>query len=65
MKALVITIPRDRWPADMTNHWHIVDTHISRHLVTAVQSNYKEGIVTEYEWSGEPPKCLECDEHLK
>jgi len=67
MKALVITIPRDTWPASMANHWHIVDTHISRHVVTAMQSNYPNATVEEYEWKGKthPLGCRECGAELR
>jgi len=60
MKALVITLPRELWPASMANHFHIVDTYISRHIVTAVEHNYPDSIVTQYEWTDVPPTCLEC-----
>jgi hypothetical protein len=66
MKALVITIPRERWPADMTNHWHIVDTHISRHLLGSVQVNYPDSRITEVEWDNfcVAPTCDECGQVL-
>lgn len=66
MKALVITVPREKWPAAMSNHWHIVDSHISRHLVGAVQIQYAECDVEEYEWKwdSECPTCRGCGESL-
>lgn len=49
----------------MENHWHIVDSIISRHVVTAVEANYKTSVVTEYEWKkGEAPTCGECGQVL-
>ena len=64
MKALVITIPRDLWPAAMENHFHIVDRAISRHVIGAVMANYKESLVTEYEWDTVPPTCGECGRQI-
>jgi hypothetical protein len=64
MKALAITLPRNRWPQRMTNHFHIVDTYISRHVVGAIQYTYHGAgaTVTEYEWKNHEtaPACSEC-----
>lgn len=66
MKALVITLPRETWPAGVPHHWHIVDSHISRHVVTAVISNYPAGTVEEYEWTwdSERPTCKGCGHEI-
>ena len=57
MKALVVTI--DGIMPPMLSHWHIVDSHISRHLVTAVQATYgKRCTIEQYEWEGhDRPRC--------
>lgn len=62
MRALVITIDRERWIAGLTNHWHIVDTAISRHVVGAVENVYAGFVeVREYEWQGDDnPTCAGC-----
>ena len=67
MKALVITLPPERWLPEWPHHWHVVDSAISRHVVTAVQSNYVGATVTEYEWEDREtrPTCAECGEPLR
>lgn len=60
MRALIVTINRERWPAGLARHWHIVDSYISRHVVTAVEANYgKEVTVTEHTF-GRSFKCPSC-----
>jgi len=66
MRALVITLsPEPFLPAEMApGHWHLVDTYVSRHVVTAVERTYKGSTVTEYEWTDEPPICVECNKKI-
>ena len=66
MKALSVTIPRDRLPEQMVSHWHLVDTIISRHVVTAVEHNYQGCEIVEYEWqlTEAAPTCHGCGEQI-
>ena len=64
MKALVITLPPDRWPRNVPHHFHIVDNAISNHVVGAVMAAYGKEIVKEYEWTGDPPICFVCQEPI-
>lgn len=66
MKALAVTITRNPWPAGMARHWHLVDSYISRHVITAVERVYGEhAIIEEFSWANatEPPTCS-CGERL-
>ena len=67
MKALVITVPRERWPIHWTNHWHIVSSYISKHLVGAVQTVYEDSKIEEYEWDDNdvPPVCGGCNKVIR
>lgn len=67
MKALVVTITRKPWPAEMASHWHIVDSFLSRHVVGSIHAWYgKLATIEEYEWESDfaAPSCGECGERL-
>ena len=66
MRALVVTITKEDWPSGLARHWHIVDNHISRHLVGAVQVVYgRFAEVEEFTWDDDIPICPRCDEPIK
>jgi len=64
MQALVITLPREHWPAAMTNHFHIVGPMLTNAMVGSIRANYRESTVTEYEWDEIRPTCAECGQEL-
>ena len=66
MKAVVITVPRETWTMNMSNHWHIVDIAISRTVVESIKSAYPaaEVIEREWHWQSETPDCPGCGERL-
>lgn len=65
MKALVVTITRKPWPAELPSHWHIVDTFLSRHVVGSVHAVYgRNATINEYDLEDYAAVCPECSERL-
>lgn len=65
MRALVVSIQREPWPANMIRHWHLVDTYLSQHVVTAVEAQYgRMATVTEINTDDPYIECPECGQTL-
>lgn len=61
----MVTITKETWPNELVNHWHIVDTFLSRHLVGSVHAVYGSfAEIVDYEWDDEPPLCHHCGERM-
>lgn len=67
MRAIVVTITKDPWPARMSRHWHLVDSFLSRHVVGSVYAIYGPlAVIEELEWEdGMPrPVCTQCGDPI-
>lgn len=62
MKAIIVTITKDPWPARLSRHWHLVDSFLSRHVVGSVHAVYGSfAEIEELEWEkGMTPVCTQC-----
>ena len=68
MRAIVVTITKEPWPAAMTRHWHLVDSFLSRHVIGAVHAIYgRVATIEEYEWEPDeaPPLCGQCQKPIR
>jgi hypothetical protein len=68
MRAIVVTITKEQWPAQLSRHWHLVDSYLSRHVIGAVHAVYgKMALIEEMEWdeSAGPPPCPQCHQPIR